>query len=330
MTRPMTWLMIATQVPAAGTGGGIIRYTVETARALAAREDVDLHVLVEPAARSFFVQELGDPSRVLTIPALPTAARSLLERSGIGSTAFRRRFDVVHGTKHLLPRRTRGRTHGRTVLTVHDLLTLDRPAEFNLLKRTLLNRPYLASVRQADALVCVSAATRDRLVHHVPSAAARASVVPLASSSALLTAAPRPVERLRGRTFAVVVGDPSPRKNLELLVDVWPQLAQRHPGVALAVVGPPSWGPTRLGAMHDALVRDGRLVPLGYVDEGELRWCYENAAVVLCPSRYEGFGLPAAEALAFGAPLVTSLDPALVEVSGARATHVSVLDPAGW
>jgi glycosyltransferase involved in cell wall biosynthesis len=66
------------------------------------------------------------------------------------------------------------------------------------------------------------------------------------------------------------------------------------------------------------------------VSDGTLRWCYENAAVVLAPSLAEGFGLPAVESLDLGAPLVTSLDPALVEVSGDHATHLPFDDVAAW
>jgi glycosyltransferase involved in cell wall biosynthesis len=69
---------------------------------------------------------------------------------------------------------------------------------------------------------------------------------------------------------------------------------------------------------------------LGHVRESQLRWCYENAAVVLCPSVQEGFGLPAVEALEFGARVVTSTDPALVEVTGDRATHLPTQDRRLW
>ncbi|MFC7574277.1 glycosyltransferase [Klenkia terrae] len=61
-----------------------------------------------------------------------------------------------------------------------------------------------------------------------------------------------------------------------------------------------------------------------------MRWAYENAAVVLAPSLAEGFGLPAAEALDLGTPLVTSTDAALVEVSGDRAEHLDAADVHGW
>ncbi|NAZ81105.1 glycosyltransferase [Kineococcus sp. R8] len=318
--------MTATQVPASGTGGGIVRYTVELARALRARADVDLSVLVEPAAQPFFADLLGSAAAVHTVPALPTAARSLLERWGTGSAALRRPFDVVQGTKHLLPRSRRG----RQVLTVHDMLTLDRPQEFNAMKRALLSGPYLASLRQADRLLCVSAATRDRLLAHVPDVAERAVVVPLAPSPSLSSVPAEEVGRLSGTPFALVVGDPSPRKNLGFVVDLWPDVVARHPGAVLAVVGPPSWGPTALGALHRQLGETGALAALGHVSEARLRWLYENAAVVLCPSLAEGFGLPAAEALALGARVVTSEDPALCEVSGPEARHLPVSDRSAW
>ena len=64
--------------------------------------------------------------------------------------------------------------------------------------------------------------------------------------------------------------------------------------------------------------------------EAQLEWAYRQAAVVLLPSKLEGFGLPAVEALARGANLVTSEDPALCEVSGDNARHVHTLDEAGW
>lgn len=325
MTRPTTWLMFATHVPPDGAGGGMARYVVELARALAGRPDVDLSVLAAAGTRDFFVDLLGDARKVAVAPALPTAARSLLEREGLGLPVLRQRFDVVHGTKHLLPRHG----GGRQLLTVHDMLALDMPHDFNRLKRILLQRPYLASVRQADALLCVSGATRERLCAHVPEARDRARVVPLATSSKLLTVEPRPVPSLTGREFALVVGDSSPRKNLELVVDVWPEVVAQRPAV-LAVVGPPSWGPTSLGQQHGRLVEQGHLDALGYVDDATLRWCYENATVVLCPSRAEGFGLPAVEALAFDAPLITSDDPALCEVSGDAALHVPATDRDAW
>lgn len=315
MSAPLRWLLLATHVPADGRSGGIVRYTVELARALDQRSDVELHVLCTAETAPFFAGFLPRP-HVHVAPRLPRLAMAVFERFGLVASPWRTRFDVVQGTKHLLPLGVRG----TRVLTAHDMLLLDRPDDFDPLKRRLLRRPYLASLRSADVVVGVSAATAARVGRWVP--AARVRVVGLATSSALRQAALEPVPELVGRPFALVVGDPSPRKNLPVLVDNWSAVVDRVPGAVLAVVGPDSWGDTVHGARFETLRSAGHLVRLAGVGDGVLRWCYENATVVLAPSVAEGFGLPALEALDFGAPLVTSEDPALVEVSGALARHV--------
>ncbi len=318
---------MATHVPAHGDGGGMVRYTVELARELAGHDDVELHVLTQPATSAFFGTVLGEPGRVHVTPELPTAPRSLLERAGRGASAFAERFDVFQGTKHLLPRRSRG----VRVLTVHDMMPLDRPRDYPMAKRHLLYGPFLGSLRDADVLLCVSVATRNRLCAYLPHVRPKAVVVPLAASSALQRVEPEPVGELDGVAFALVVGDPSPRKNLALLVGCWPDVVARVPGAVLALAGPPSWLAARDGTTAELLaVAPKGVAALGFLSDGQLRWCYEHARVVLCPSLLEGFGLPAAEALAFGAPLITSDDPALCEVSGDDAIHLSSRDAAAW
>jgi glycosyltransferase involved in cell wall biosynthesis len=324
MTMPVRWLLMAGHVPPDGRGGGIVRYTVELARALRRRDDVDLHLLTSRDAAGPLAELAGGHDRIVPLPALPDSAIPAFERFRLGRR-LGSRFDVVQGTKHLLPRWVAA----RTALTVHDLLLFDRPADFPLPKRLLLGRHYGASLRQADSLLCVSAATRDRLVRWDPRLAERAAVAPLTISPQLL-GPPVPVQSLVGRPFALVVGDPSPRKNLAVVVSAWARVVRRRPDAVLALVGPPPWGAESYGPDHAALVATGRVVQLTGVDDGALRWCYENCAVVLAPSLAEGFGLPAVEALHLGAPLVTSLDPALVEVSGEAAQHLPAEDVAGW
>ena len=127
------------------------------------------------------------------------------------------------------------------MLTVHDMILLDRSSDFGLAKRTLLQRPYRASLREADVPVCVSAATRARLGAWEPAAARRAVVTPLASSPTLLGAVATPVPELAaavaaGRPFALVVGDPSARKNVPLVVAAWAQVVRERPDAVLALL----------------------------------------------------------------------------------------------
>jgi glycosyltransferase involved in cell wall biosynthesis len=325
VTRPARWLLMGTHVPPNGRGGGIVRYTMELAQALARRDDVEVHLLTSPQAAEPLAGFVGGHDHVVPLPRVPGPATPLFERAAL-ARMLGDRFDVVQGTKHLLPRGVAA----RTALTVHDMLLLDRPEDFGLAKRLLLRQPYRASIRQADTLLCVSAATRQRLVSWDPAAAGRSAVVPLATSPSLRTASPVPVAAVAGRPFGLVVGDSQPRKNLPVALSAWARVVRQRPDAVLVHVGPPAWGEESYGPDHRALVASGNLVQLVGVDDGTLRWCYEQAAVVLAPSLAEGFGLPAAEALDLGAPLLTSVDPALLEVSGDFAEHLPFDDVDAW
>ena len=324
--RPLRWLLLASHVPAGGGGGGMIRYVVELARGLQRTPEVELHVVADEAAASWWAEELDSHDRVHPVRSLPVPVTSLLERRGWGMPTSHTSFDVVHGAKHLLP----PESGALRLLTVHDMLPLDRPWDFGAAKRALLRGPYLQSVREADAIVCVSAATRDRLCNYVPAAAGKSQVVGLAASSALLSTPSVEVAALVGARFALVVGDQSPRKNLPLVIGAWPEVVAAVPDAVLAVVGPPGWGTTALGPGVERLRREGSLRLLGHVGDGELRWCYEHARVAAMPSLLEGFGLPAVEARAFGAPLLTSEDPALGEAAAGQARIVSTTRQDLW
>jgi glycosyltransferase involved in cell wall biosynthesis len=293
----------------------MVRYVMEMARALSVRDDVELHILAGSGARGAFF-DLTGPDYVHTLPGRGPIT-SGLERL-IGARGSRAGMDVVHGTKHLLPRGVAG----VGVLTVHDMLAFDRPYDFGRTKRWLVRGPYLASLRDADVLLCVSSAARERLLSYLPSAAERAHVARHPDGSSLTDVAPDGVPGLRGKRFALVVGDPSPRKNVGLVVDAWEDVRVEAPDAVLVVVGPDSWGPSDRGAAFARMVSEGAVAAMGHVSDARLRWLYENAQVVLCPSLAEGFGLPAAEALALGATVLTSEDPALAEASAGRAQRL--------
>lgn len=316
----LSWLLMAAHVPADGHQGGMVRYVVELAQELARHPDVDLHVVAAAQSVPFWQNVVASDDHIHPMRPAPAPVPSWLELQGRGSRAFERSFDVVHGTKHILPRKH----PGLGMLTVHDFLPLDRPYDFGPLKRRLLPGPYLESIARADALACVSAATRDRLACYAPDAVDRARVIPLAGG-ALTRHHPQPVADLEPGRFALVVGDASRRKNLRLLTEIWPYVEQQVPGATLAIVGPPTWKGD--GASNPDPVGVQRL---GFLPDAQLAWCYRNARVVLCPSLLEGFGLPAREAMDLGAAVITSDDPALCEASGHDARHVPALDRATW
>lgn len=311
-----------------GLPGGIGRYTTELVAALGRREDIRL-VVAAPAAAAALVQRLagGKLLAQLIVPdrgQLPTAA---WERYASGREFRRAGAQVVHGTKHLVPR-----VALPTVLTVHDVMTITRAHESALPKRLLLPRQYRASLRQADRLVAASAATRDRLRELEPSWDAKTVVAPNGLSRHLLDAPPEPVADLADTRFALVVGDLAPRKNVDLLLNLWGRVARETPDLRLVVLGSPGPHSAETTRRLLDLQARGQARWLQGARDGMLRWCYEHATVVLFPTLEEGFGFPLLEALTFHAPVLASTDPALVEAATGLdgVTHLDATDADAW
>lgn len=306
--------------------GGIGRYVREVLAACGRRADVRLTVAT-PAEHTELVTGLTGAALdgVVHPPRSDQVTLGLWDRHRAGGAFARSGVDVVIGCKHLVPA-----SGPPSVLVVHDVLTITRAHENALLKRLLLPRQYRRSLHDADRLVAVSAATRDRLAALDARWAAKCDVVPNGMSTSLTTVTPEPPVPQPGRPFALSVGDLSPRKNLGLLARVW---RDDRPGdLDLVVVGPDGGADTEARAALLALEATGRVQWIRGADDPVLRWCYEHAAVVVFPTREEGFGLPLLEARTFHAPVVASTDAALREVAAGdpEVTHVDPDDVAGW
>ena len=122
------------------------------------------------------------------------------------------------------------------------------------------------------------------------------------------------------------VGTLEPRKDVPTLVAAFAPLTHDHPDLRLALVGGDGWG---VDQIRTAITNSGaatHIVRTGYVDDDVVPALYRQAQAVVYPSFEEGFGVPALEALACGAPLVTTAGSALAEVVGDAARIVPVHD----
>jgi glycosyltransferase involved in cell wall biosynthesis len=189
-------------------------------------------------------------------------------------------------------------------VTVHDLALLRHPEAFPRWHRATGTRALRAGVSAADAIVCVSAFTRDELVELLEVPAARIRIVPNAVDPVFTPAG----ERAEGN-YVLAVGTLEPRKNLEAAVE-----AARLARVELRVAGASGWGGVRA---------DGWL---GEPSDDELVALMRGARCLVYPSLYEGFGLPVLEAMAGGTPVVTSAGSLMAELAGGDAVLVDPTD----
>ena len=230
-------------------------------------------------------------------------------------------IDVAHATG-LVP----CATAAPLVVTVHDVAFVHAPEQFTRHGARLMRRSLDVIRRRADRVICSSQATRADLAE-LGVGDDRLRVVPLGVDAGPATADERRAARdgqgLPER-FALFVGTLEPRKNLRRLVAALGELAHAGRAIPLVVVGADGWGDVRAGIEREVGDLDVRF--LGAVDQATLRGLYATATVFAYPSEREGFGLPVAEAMAQGAPVVTSRGTSTEEVAGGAAVLVDPFD----
>jgi glycosyltransferase involved in cell wall biosynthesis len=220
-----------------------------------------------------------------------------------------------------LPRRVRGldvlhcpsfraplRSPAPLVVTVHDLAVLRHPEAFNYWTRTYSRAFVPRVVRAAERVIAVSEFTKRELVDLLQLPEDRIRVIPNAVGEPFV-----PEGAHADGDYVLAVGTLEPRKNLPRLAE-----AARRAGAELRVVGAPGWGDVRVNG-------DGVRF-LGFVPDEELARLYRGSLCVAYTSLYEGFGIPVLEALACGAPVVTSARTAMEEVANGVAVLVDPLD----
>lgn len=223
---------------------------------------------------------------------------------------MRHRIDLFHGTDYsvpYLPARP-------SVMTVHDLSPwLDRAWQPHA-KRIRSRTPLLLRAGIATMVITPSEAIRRAAIDRFKLAPDRVTAIPLAASEHF-----RPVETAPPATpYFLFVGTLEPRKNLARLIEAWREVRRKH-RVDLIVAG-------RARADFPRPTPESGLCFPGAVEEAQLPALYSGALAVIYPSLYEGFGLPVLEAMQCGAVVVTSKDPAILEVTGGAAVHVEAAD----
>jgi glycosyltransferase involved in cell wall biosynthesis len=229
--------------------------------------------------------------------------------------------EVFHATNFVAPPARRA----ATVVTVHDLTYLRHPEMVT--DASTRYRHLVPRALASGAVVCIpTAAVAVEVAEAYDLAPERLVVTPLGVGDAWRRATPPDLAWLAARDlpgrYLLFVGNREPRKNLPTLLTAYRKLLGGVP--PLVLVGPAGWGE----ALDTAGLPAETVRTLGYLPEAELARVVAGAAALVFPSWYEGFGLPALEALACGTPVVAADLPALREVLGDQAELVAPGDAA--
>lgn len=309
------------------TGVGV--FVREVADGLAGRTDIDLSVFaVSWRGRGDLAATAPSGATVHVRPVPARIAREAWARFDVPTARHLvGRVDVVHGPNFVVP----PGGGAAEVVTVHDLTAIHHP---EMCTPDVLQWPHL--VRRAVArgawIHTVSGFVADEVRAAFPEAGDRVVAVP---NGIRLPAPPDATSDAAagrflagGARYVLAVGTIDPRKDLPSLVEAFTEVGARDPDLRLVIAGADGLGSDALEAAvaRSSLAR--RIVRLGTVPEHQRLALLRGAAVVVYPSRYEGFGLVPLEAMSVGTPVVTTAAGAVPEVVGDAAIVVPVGDAA--
>jgi glycosyltransferase involved in cell wall biosynthesis len=315
--------------------GGIGRYTSQLATLLASVQPTDEVIPLVARHPRDQVRSVLTAAGVRAEPVVIGLPRQVLyqtwNRYGRPGLRIKPPVDIVHAPSVAVP--GRGRTP--LVVTVHDAAAELYPEAFTAVGRRFHIDGAAAAARRADLVIAVSQAAADEIVANTPIPADKIRVVhhgvqppELSDAEAHSYLAGR---ALADREYLLWVGSLEPRKDVATLLSAVVSLRKRGkstPPVVLA--GFRGW--LNAGTVSDEMrqVLGEDLVQLGAVTDPELWSLYRGATLVALPSRHEGFGLTAIEAMTQGTVVVASDLPVTRETLGDAAVRVPVGDVEAW
>jgi glycosyltransferase involved in cell wall biosynthesis len=327
---PLALSLDVSAVPVRPGGAGY--YTIEMARGLGSRDDIALTMVARRGDEDRWAG-LGAGSRVVGAVPVSRPGRLVFEQARVprllGSLGVR----VHHGPHYTMP----ARAPVPCVVTIHDCTFFDHPEWHVRSKAVFFRRAIRQASLHAAALVCVSDVTATRLrascevrapivvaPHGVDHGRFTPTEPGVDADRALLAANGVPLDR----PLVAFVGTLEPRKGVASLVAAFDRVAATQLDAMLVLCGQSGWGMAETEqALATARYRE-RIVRVGYLPDAAVPALLRQATVVAYPALEEGFGLPALEALACGAPLITTEGTAMAEVAGDAALLIPPGDEA--
>jgi glycosyltransferase involved in cell wall biosynthesis len=313
-------------------GAGIANYVRSLVDAMLAQDSRNHYTLLtsgRPTREHPFPKADNVRGRSIIIPDRYLNILWYRWRLPLHATLFTGQVDIYHGPDFVLPP-INGKV--RKVVTVHDLAFLEHP-EFAVPQlAAYLKKVVPEAVAAADVIAAVSQATRQTLIDYFKTPPEKITIIPNGIRSSfrritdpILLAATRHKFSLK-HPLVLGVGTLEPRKNHLGLIKAFHKAqsaATKKPRpTMLALAGGPGWLYDETQQLIAKLKLENKVRFLGHVSELELITLYSMADVFVFPSFYEGFGVPPIEAMACGAPVITSNTSSLPEVVGDAALQI--------
>jgi glycosyltransferase involved in cell wall biosynthesis len=306
------------------TSGGLMRYTSQLSLALARCFPDDEYYLISD--QPFRMPEPAPPNL-----RRGGAPRNSIERRwwlwGLARELGRLRADVIHGPDFAVPYLARR----PSVMTLHDMSPWMDSRWHHAANRVRSRTPVLLDMGMATMVITPAESVRKRAIERFRLRPERVVAVPEAAAPWFQPVMPGDPRCGAQVPYFLFVGTLEPRKNLPELIDAWREVRLRHK-VDLVLAG------RKRADSPDIVPESGLRLP-GEVPDEQLPELYSNALALVCPSHYEGFGLPVLEAMQCGACVIASsavseaAGDAAIYANGARemaAAMLEVLERPEW
>jgi glycosyltransferase involved in cell wall biosynthesis len=264
-------------------------------------------------------------------PIVPSSRplRLLSEAFLLGRSKTSQRCDVWHSPHYTMPR-TGTVKHA---VTIHDLTFFTNPEWHEPAKVSFFRRVISYAAQHADVLIAVSKKTADDLEEIL---SPRGQIVIAPHGVDLSRFTPNDADDVRrlatlgiDGSYLAFVGTLEPRKGVDVVLNAFAEIAPSNTELKLVLAGQRGWALEEIDELIAGHPFRDRIVTPGFLPDSLLPALLRTAQVVVYPSRGEGFGLPVLEALACGAPVVTTSGTVMEEVAGNSAQLVGIGDVTG-
>lgn len=311
-------MKIAVDISQIVHGTGTSNYTKNLVKALLELDKKNNYLLFGASLRSYlklkeFKKQVEDYQNVefKFVPIPPIVLEFLSNRLRIlPIDKLIGTVDIFHSSDWTQPKVKSETT--KKITTVHDMVPyLFESSVHPKIVATHKRRLNLVK-KEVDMILVDSYATKEDLMKFLEIPEEKIKVVYLAPSEKFKyqeVEAVNPVlEKYKiKKPYILSVATQEPRKNIQKLLDVFEQIQKRRPELSLVLTGKYGWGP--------GLRTTDNVIWTGYVPDEDLIALYSGCRVFAYPSLYEGFGLPILEAMACGAPVVTSNNSSMAEIA---------------
>ena len=207
----------------------------------------------------------------------------------------------------------------RHLVTIHDVAVLAHLEWYSKTFACWYRYAWTKLARSAAAIATVSEFSREELCYRLQLPQSKVMVVPNGVDHLIALNAREPIGRKIQKRFILAVGSIQPRKNLARLIQAWKSKRRKDVLLVLVVESDPVF-------KIEVLAESETIIYTGHIGDQELKWYYEHAAAYFCPSLYEGFSLPPAEAFTLGCKIYVSDISVHREVLRERAIYFNPKD----